>query len=103
MRVGKIIKRSSYEDHLDNAKWVQVYPDGTLEDMRLIQSIPPEDRTYQQSEPKHPKDQSPILVRRTVWKALSQNIVPKVFVSEADRKPCRQIPIVDQMDQEAGE
>lgn len=103
MRVGKIIKRSSYEDHLDNAKWVQIYPDGTLADIRLIQSIPPEDRTYQQSEPKHPNDQSPILVRRSAWKALSQGMEPKVFVSEADRKTGRQIPVVDQMDQEAGE
>jgi hypothetical protein len=65
MRTGKTVTKSSAEPHLDNDLWIEVYPDGNVKDLSLIQRIAPEDRTYRNEVAC--EGQSPLLIRKSAW------------------------------------
>lgn len=78
MRIGNIIQRTKMNPHLDRDAWVEVYPDGKLNDLAITTRIPKEHLSWtaQVFGSEHgPRTPSPLLVRQSYYQ---NRIAPQI-------------------------
>ena len=65
MRTGKIVKPDEVQDHISDL-YIEVFPKGTMRELRQIRAVPLTERTYSKEHFKT-GGQSPILVRKSYY------------------------------------
>lgn len=65
MKTGRLVTGGGEDQpHLvKGSQWLEVFPEGTVLDWKLMRLVPPHDRTYSYTPTHH--GQSPVLVRLT--------------------------------------
>ena len=81
MKVGKIIAKSDINDHLEDDKWIEIFPNLSEEDLEFAMSVPVRHKSYTKLGSSPYKTQSPLLIR------LSFFLKTKLALSNAEAKP----------------
>ena len=71
MKTGKTVTKNEIEDHLDNDNWIEVFQDGSAEDMLFVQGIAATDRTYSKAIAVEGQP-SPLLIRLSAYVRATQ-------------------------------
>ena len=83
MKTGKTVTKNEIEDHLDNDNWIEVFQDGSAEDMLFVQGIAATDRTYSKAIAVEGQP-SPLLIRLSAYVRATQRTACPVPAGSAN-------------------
>jgi len=85
MKTGKTVTKNEIEDHLDNDNWIEVFQDGSAEDMLFVQGIAATDRTYSKAIAVEGQP-SPLLIRLSAYVRATQRTACPVPAGSANEQ-----------------